>query len=124
MKRSLLIMLLALTVAVPAALAAGGTRIALKSAKAFPAAKGSAQFKAKAGERELQVEVEHIRRLAGSRVVIVVGGAKLGTAKVSALGAAEINRNSERGQSVPQVAAGTAVKVRTAGGATIVSGSF
>ena len=43
MKRSLLIILLALTVAIPAALAAGGTRIALKSAKAFPAAKGSAR---------------------------------------------------------------------------------
>jgi hypothetical protein len=124
MKRSLLIMLLALTVAIPAALAAGGTRISLKSAKAFPAAKGSAQFKAKAGERELQVEVEHIRQLAGRQVVIVVGGARLGTAKVNALGAAQISRNSERGQRVPQVAAGTAVKVRTAGGATIVSGSF
>ena len=124
MKRSLLIMLLALTVAIPAALAAGGTRIALKSAKAFPAAKGSAQFKAKAGERELQVEVEHIRRLAGKRVVFVVGGVKLGTAKVNGLGAAEISRNSERGQRVPRVAAGTAVKVRTAGGTTIVAGSF
>jgi hypothetical protein len=43
---------------------------------------------------------------------------------VNGLGAAEISRNSERGQRVPQVAAGTAVKVRTAGGATIVSGSF
>jgi hypothetical protein len=124
MKRSLLIILLALTVAIPAALAAGGTRIALKSAKAFPAAKGSAQFKAKAGERELQVEVEHIRRLAGRQVVIVVGGARLGTVKVNALGAARISRNTERGQRVPQVVAGTAVKVRTAGGATIVSGSF
>jgi hypothetical protein len=125
MKRSLLITLLALMVAVPAALAGGGgTRISLKPAKAFPAAKGSAKFKARAGERELQVEVEHIRRLAGRRVVMVVAGSKLGTAKVSALGAAEISRNSERGQRVPRVAAGTAVKVRTAGGTTVVSGSF
>jgi hypothetical protein len=125
MKRSLLITLLALMVAVPAALAGGGgTSISLKPAKAFPAAKGSAKFKARAGERELQVEVEHIRRLAGRRVVMVVAGAKLGTAKVSALGAAEISRNSERGQRVPRVAAGTAVKVRTAGGTTVVSGSF
>jgi hypothetical protein len=68
MKPSFLITLLALAVAIPAAaLASGGegTRIALKPAKAFPAAKGSAKFKARAGERELQVEVEHIRRLAG-----------------------------------------------------------
>jgi hypothetical protein len=47
MKRSLLITLLALVVTVPAALAeGGGTRISLKPAKAFPAAKGSAKFKA------------------------------------------------------------------------------
>jgi hypothetical protein len=124
LKRSLLISFLALAVAIPAALAAGGTRIALKPAKAYPAAKGSAQYKAKPGERELQVEVEHIRRLAGRQVVIVVAGAKLGTAKVSALGAAQISRNSERGQRVPQVSAGTAVKVRTVSGTTIVTGSF
>jgi hypothetical protein len=121
-----LITLVALAVAVPAALASGGdgTRIALKPVKVFPAAKGSAKFKAKPGERELQVEVEHIRRLAGRRVVVVVGGAKLGTAKVSAFGAARLSRNSELGQRVPQISAGTVVTVRTGGGTTVVKGSF
>ena len=117
---------LVLTVSVPQVLASGGegTRIVLKSAKAFPAAKGSAKFKATAEERELQVEVEHIRRLAGKRVVFVVGGKKLGAAKVNRFGAAEIERNSQRGQFVPAVRAGTAVKVKTAGGALVVRGSF
>jgi hypothetical protein len=127
MKRSLLITLAALVVAIPAtALASGGegTRIALKPAKAFPAAKGSAKFKAKPGERELQVEVEHIRRLAGRRVIFVVAGAKMGAARVNSLGAARLDRNSERGQQVPQVKAGTVVKISTAGGRTVVSGSF
>jgi hypothetical protein len=127
MKRSFLITILALAVAIPAAaLASGGegTRIVLEPSKAFPAAKGSAKFKAKPGERELQLEVEHIRRLAGRQVVFVVAGAKLGAAKVSVLGAARLNRNSERGQRVPQVKAGTVVKVRTVGGRTVVSGSF
>jgi len=127
MKRSFLITILALAVAIPAAaLASGGegTRIALEPSKAFPAARGSAKFKAKPGERELQLEVEHIRRLAGREVVFVVAGAKLGAAKVSVLGAARLNRNSERGQRVPQVKAGTVVKVRTVGGRTVVSGSF
>ena len=127
MKRSFLITILALAVAIPAAaLASGGegTRIALEPSKAFPAAKGSAKFKAKPGERELQLEVEHIRRLAGRQVVFVVAGAKLGAAKVSVLGAARLNRNSERGQRVPQVKAGTVVKVRTVSGRTVVSGSF
>jgi predicted PilT family ATPase len=96
----------------------------LKSAKAFPAAKGSAKFKATAEERELQVEVEHIRRLAGKRVVFVVGGKKLASAKVNRFGAAKINRNSQRGQFVPAVQAGTSVKVKTAAGALIVRGSF
>jgi hypothetical protein len=56
--------------------------------------------------------------------VLVVAGTKLGTVKVSALGAARLSRNTERAQRVPQVTAGTVVKVRTAGGAAIVSGSF
>jgi hypothetical protein len=117
---------LLLAVSVPQVLASGGegTRIVLKSAKAFPAAKGSAKFKATAEERELQVEVEHIRRLAGKRVVFVVGGKKVASAKVNRFGAAEVNRNSERGQFVPAVRAGTSVKVKTAGGALIVRGSF
>lgn len=104
--------------------AAGGRRIVLKAAKAFPAAKGHATFKAKPEERELQVEVEHIRRLAGKRVAFFVAGKKLGTAKVNAFGAAEIERNSERGRCVPSVSAGTGVRVRTAAGVLIVKGSF
>ena len=117
---------LLLTVGVPTVLAKGGdaTRITLKAAKAFPAAKGSAKFKSSAEERELQVEVEHIRRLAGKRVVFVVGGKKIATKKVNRFGAAEINRNSERGQFVPAVGAGIAVQVKTAGGVLIVRGSF
>ena len=117
---------LLLTVGVPTVLAKGGdaTRITLKSAKAFPVAKGSAKFKATAEERELQVEVEQIRRLAGRRVVFVVGGKKIATKKVNRFGAAETNRNSERGQFVPAVGAGTSVRVKTAGGVLIVKGSF
>lgn len=117
---------LVLAVSVPAVLAAGGggTRISLKAAKAFPAAKGAATFKAKAGERELEAEVEHIRRLAGKRVSFWVAGKKLGTARVTSLGAAHIARNSERGQLVPAIQAGSVVKVKTAAGVLVVSGSF
>ncbi len=53
-----------------------------------------------------------------------MGGKKLASAKVNRFGAAEINRNSDRGQFVPAVRTGTSVKVRTAGGALIVRGSF
>jgi hypothetical protein len=117
---------LLLTVGVPTVLAKGGegTRIVLKPAKAFPAAKGSAKFKSTAGERELQVEVEHVRRLAGKRVVFIVGGKKIATKKINRFGAAEINRNSRQGQFVPAVGAGTSVRVKTAAGVLIVKGSF
>jgi len=117
---------LLLTVGVPTVLAKGGegTRIVLKSAKPFPAAKGAAKFKATAEERELQVEVEHVRRLAGKRVVFIVGGKKIATKKVNRFGAAEINRNSERGEFVPAVRAGTSVRVKTVAGVLIVKGSF
>jgi hypothetical protein len=116
---------LVLGVGVPALAADGsGARIVLRPANAFPAAKGSAKFSAKPGERELQVEVEHIRRLAGKRVVFFVAGKKLAVAKVSALGAARIERNTERGQFVPRISAGTVVSVKTALGRLIVRGSF
>jgi hypothetical protein len=112
----------ALAVSVPAVLASGGdTRIVLKPAKAFPAAKGSATFKAKAGERELEARVEHVRRLAGRTVTFFVGGKKLGNAKVGALGAAHIER---RNGAVPAIGAGTVVSVKTAGGVLIARGSF
>jgi hypothetical protein len=114
---------LALAIAVPSVLASGGggTRIVLKPAKAFPAAKGSATFKAKAGERELEAQVEHVRRLAGRTVTFYVGGKRLGSAKVGALGAAHIER---RNGAVPAVNAGTVVSVKTAGGVLIARGAF
>ena len=114
---------LTLAVSVPTVLASGGggTRIALRSAKAFPAAKGSATFKAKPGERQLEAEVEHVRRLAGRSVTFYVGGKRLGSAKVGTLGAARLER---RNGAVPAVRAGTVVSVKTGGGVLIVKGSF
>ena len=117
---------LVLAVSVPTVLASGdrGTRIVLKAAKAFPAAKGSAKSRARPGERELEIEVEHVHRLAGKRVALFVAGKKLGTAKVNAFGAARIERNSERGRFVPKISAGMGVRVRTAASVLIVRGSF
>ena len=127
MKRSLSALLAvgfaALAVAVPAVLAKGGTRIVLHPAKAYPQAKGAAAYQAKAGERELQVEVEHVRALRGKQVFFYVKGAKIGAARVNGLGKAELTRNTEIGQRVPQVVAGTKVAVRTSR-AAVVSGSF
>ncbi len=117
-----LLALTALAVAAPAVQAKNdpGTRIALKSSGAFPGASGKAKFQTK-DQRELEIEVEHIRRLAGKRVNFFVNSTKVGSARVNGLGAAQINR---RGATFPSVGAGTRIKVKTAAGKLIVSGSF
>ena len=116
------LVLAALALAAPAVQAKGGpgTRIALKSTGAFPGASGKAKFQNE-GQRELEIEVEHVRRLAGKRVNFFVNSTKVGSARINGLGAAQINR---RGSAFPAIQAGTRVKVKTAGGATIVAGRF
>jgi len=125
MKRSwiitgLLTALLGAAILAPSVQAKDGTRIALKASSAFPGAKGKAKFQT-LGQRELEIEVEHVRRLAGKRVNFFVGSRKLGSAKVNRFGAAQITR---RGAAAPAVSSGTVIKVKTAGGVKIVSGSF
>ena len=117
-----LLALAALAVAAPAVQAKGGpgTRIALKSSGAFPGASGKAKFQNE-GQRELEIEVEHVRRLAGKRVSFFVNSTKVGSARVNGLGAAQVNR---RGASFPAISAGTRIKVKTATGKLIVSGRF
>jgi hypothetical protein len=117
-----LLALAAFAVAAPAVQAKNepGIRIALKSAGTFPGASGKAKFQNQ-GQRELEIEVEHVRRLAGKRVNFFVNSTKVGSARVSGLGAAQIER---RGASFPAINSGTRIKVKTAGGKLIVSGRF
>ena len=117
-----IVALAALALAAPAVQAKGdpGTIIALKASSAFPSAKGKAKFKTD-GQRELEIEVEHVRRLAAKRVSFFVDGTKVGSARVNGLGAAQVDR---RGASFPAINAGTLVKVKTAAGKLIVSGRF
>ena len=98
----------------------GGTRIVLHPTSAFSGAKGSAKSQFE-GQRELEIEVEHVRRLAGKRVNFFVNSTKVGSARISGLGAAQVNK---RGSSFPAIKAGTRIKVKTTGGATIVAGRF
>lgn len=121
---ALLAALLALPVAGAGALSTTSRQITLRPSTAYPTARGTAQYQRQPGQREIQLEVEHIRSLAGQRVVISVNGATLGTARVSSRGVAELDRNTERGQRVPTIHAGTTLKVQTSGGAMIVSGTF
>ena len=125
MKRTLLVpvalvALVASAMLAPTVQAKDDTRIVLRASSAFPGAKGSAKFQT-AGQRELEIEVEHVRRLAGKRVSFFVNSTKIGTARVNGLGAARVDR---RGANFPAVRAGTRIKVKTAGGALVVSGRF
>jgi predicted PilT family ATPase len=109
---------------VPTVFAAGNRQVVLRASNAYRAATGAVQYQSQPGQRELQIEVDHIRSLAGKDVNVYVGGSKIGSARVSSRGVAELVRNSELAQHVPQVRAGTNVTVQTSAAATIVSGAF
>jgi hypothetical protein len=96
----------------------------MKGGTSYRKANGSAQYQSQPGQRELQVEVQHIRSLRGKTVVFSAAGMTLGKAKVSARGQADITRNTELGQKVPSITHGSRVTVRTTGGMLIISGRF
>jgi hypothetical protein len=99
-------------------------QITLKGSTRYPKASGSAQYQSQPGQRELQIEVDHVRSLAGKRVVFSAAGVTLGRATVSARGQADITRNTELGQKVRSIAHGSVISVRTTRGTLIVSGRF
>lgn len=121
---SSLALLAVLAIAVPAASAAVQRQIALHGSSSFPNATGTAQYQASSSQRELQVEVEHIKVLAGKHVNIFVNGAKWASPTVSSLGKVDVSRNTELGQSVPTIKSGSTVRVRTLGGTLIAGGTF
>jgi hypothetical protein len=99
-------------------------QIAMNPAKTHPTTTGTAQYQSQPGQRELQVELEHLRALAGKKVTFYASGSTFGTATISKRGIAQIDRNTERGQSVPNVVHGSTVMARTGTGALIASGRF
>jgi hypothetical protein len=99
-------------------------QIAMKAAAAYPTTTGAAQYQSQPGQRELQVELEHLKSLAGKYVTFYANGAKFGAAKVSSLGIVQIDRNTELGQSVPWIVHGSTVNARTSTGVLIAHGQF
>ena len=99
-------------------------QIQLKVRHAFPHAAGSSQYQSQPGQSEFQVEVEHVRALVGKQLLFKVNGTTVGKMKVSTVGQADLTLNSELGQSVPTITAGSVVKVTTSAGALVVSGSY
>jgi hypothetical protein len=85
---------------------------------------GGAQYQSQPGQRELQVELEHLAALRGSPLVVRVNGAVVGAMRVASNGIAQLTKNTELGQRVPAIGHGSTVTVKTASGATVTSGRF
>ena len=81
---------IAMAAAPAATLAAASTanwQIPLKASASYPKAAGSAQYQSQPGQREIQIEVQHIPSMAGKTVIFSAAGITLGHAKVSRGGA-------------------------------------
>jgi hypothetical protein len=118
--------LMAVIAPMAAAKDGGGIRrtAALHGSISFPGATGHASSKTSSEERELEVELQHVRALAGKRVNVFVNGIKWRSPRVSGLGAFNVQRSTERGQRVPRITNSSTVRVRTLGGTLIARGSF
>jgi hypothetical protein len=109
-------------VAVPAATAATNVhRATLSGSGAFPAVKGKAKFQLDNGIRELEAQIEEAKALAGTKVTFRVNGVAVGTATVNSLGTARVTKT---GNSVPNVSAGSTIRVRKLNGVLVASGRF
>ena len=121
---ALLLVLLAGAAPVSAKSTATIKRAPLSGSAAFPAVNGEAKWKAKGGERELEVQIQDAKRLAGKRLTVRIGGKVMGHMRVSALGRARLVKGTQAGQSVPTSVTGKGVRITTAGGALVASGRF
>jgi len=99
-------------------------RARLDGSTAFLRASGFSEYDRNATERDVEVTVRNIARLAGKRVTVYVSGSKVGTIRVRAAGVAHREWDTERGQFVPIASAGDFVKIRTTAGSLVASGKF
>jgi hypothetical protein len=88
----------------------------------FRGAEGQAEFENRTTEMRFKINVEHIA--AGTVVNFFVGTTMIGSATTKAGGEAEFRLESKKGDTIPVVAAGTAVSAQTGAGHVIVSGTF
>jgi hypothetical protein len=85
---------------------------------------GSVQYQGQPGQREFQIEIDHARTLYGHPLLVQINGQTIGTMRVSAMGIAQLSRNSELGQHVPLVTHAATVTVKTGAGTLIASATF
>lgn len=93
---------------------------ALRGSHAYPHASGTAAYESDHHGRELDVRVSHLAGLAGRHLTVYVHGVKAGTVTVTRAGSAHLQLH----RGVPACHAGQIVKLRTAGGTLVASGTF
>lgn len=87
--------------------------------------KGVAEHRANAdGSRRFKVEVEDVNLPAGTILNVFVNGASIGSLTLDSFRNGELELESNDGEIVPTINAGTTVEVRTQAGAAVVSGTF
>lgn len=86
--------------------------------------KGEARHRSRPGRRDFRVEVENVNLPAGTVLNVLVNGTNIGGLTINSFRQGELERNTNDGQFVPNVANGTRVVVRTQAGATVASGTF
>jgi uncharacterized Zn-binding protein involved in type VI secretion len=87
----------------------------------FRGAEGNAEFESRTTEMKFKISVEHVP--AGTVVNFFLGTTMVGTATARG-GEAELSLDSNKGDTVPVAAVGTAVSAQTAAGHVIASGKF
>lgn len=86
--------------------------------------KGEARHRSRPDGSDFRVQVENVSLPAGTSLNVFVNGSRIGALVINSFRQGELERNTNDGQLVPAINAGTPVVVKTAAGATIVSGSF
>jgi hypothetical protein len=97
---------------------------ALKASASFPNATGKVKYTVDGAEREFEVEIQHIKSLAGKRLFVYVNGSLAGSFIVNSLGAGHMTRSTLKGQTVPFIVAGSKVMIRTGSGKLVASTQF
>jgi hypothetical protein len=97
-------------------------QIPLTSTGVVPAAKGRARYEADTTRRKLNIEAENLIGLEGRPAVFYVKGVVVGRSTVT-VGRTKFEVDTDLGQNVPVIAAGTTVTI-VINGRAIVRGSF
>ena len=96
----------------------------LYGSKAYSSVDGHASYSACCGYREFDAGLWGAGKLAGKTLTVYAGGHKVGTMRVRSDGTCHLHHDTRNGQSVPKLASGATVAVKTGSGALVASGTL